>query len=294
MSLIPVPDGPSTADPIDNTLSFDMDGLIESGLLVNPAPLQYNVFFFEFYLSHVLSLGGYGAQAAAMERWFPDATYHVGLSSIVSVSLETGGIGLELLADNLIETGNGRDVILDLAGDNLILAGGAADVIVTGSGCDVISGGKGNDLVMSGAGDDFVEGDGGRDTLLLGAGDDLATGGRGADLLMGEAGEDWLWGNNGFDVLDGGTGNDRLEGGWGCDTFRFMAGTGRDIVTDFQAGRDRIELDMALGASDFETLLSLARETPSGGVTFELAFGDAVTLENTALVALRAEDFVFV
>ncbi|MEM9199316.1 MAG: hypothetical protein AAGD12_15850 [Pseudomonadota bacterium] len=306
-------DNPTTA-PIVNTLSFDADGLIDSGSSETLAPIQYDVGFFEYYLSLVLRGTGYHDQAASMEAWFPEATYHVGLSETVEVTTTVApayesnagdasdrsaavepadSTSLLLIADNLIDTGRGRDVILDLAGDNVILAGGAADVVITGSGADVIGGGKGNDLIVSGAGDDYVEGQGGSDEILLGAGDDLARGGRGRDLMLGEAGEDWLWGNSGFDLLDGGTGDDRLEGGWGRDTFRFMDGTGHDVVADFRAGRDMIEIDHALGVADFEALLATASETTEGGVRFDLGPDDSVTLEGVSMALLDAGDFSF-
>jgi Ca2+-binding RTX toxin-like protein len=44
-------------------------------------------------------------------------------------------------------------------------------------------------------------------------------------------------------VLSGGQGSDRLTGGQGADVFVFAASGGRDIVTDFELGLDRIRLE---------------------------------------------------
>jgi Ca2+-binding RTX toxin-like protein len=71
--------------------------------------------------------------------------------------------------------------------------------------------------------------------------DDLA-GGAGDDLLMGQGGNDRLRGGDGADVLIAGTGHDTLSGGAGADTFVFTADGRADEITDFEQGRDRIEL----------------------------------------------------
>ncbi|MFC2970460.1 M10 family metallopeptidase C-terminal domain-containing protein [Acidimangrovimonas pyrenivorans] len=77
---------------------------------------------------------------------------------------------------------------------------------------------------------------------LGGAGADTLTGGAGADLLAGGAGDDRLVGQGGDDILVGGAGSDTLTGGAGADTFVFAGDGGRDVVTDFTAGEDRLDL----------------------------------------------------
>jgi Ca2+-binding RTX toxin-like protein len=78
------------------------------------------------------------------------------------------------------------------------------------------------------------------------AGDDRISGDAGNDQLFGGGGNDVLSGGAGNDVLNGGTGNDTLTGGGGDDTFVLLAGSGSDLVTDFQIGssanRDVIDL----------------------------------------------------
>ncbi|GAB3466175.1 glycosyl hydrolase family 28-related protein [Azotobacter salinestris] len=88
-------------------------------------------------------------------------------------------------------------------------------------------------------------------------GDDLLVGSDADDQLHGGAGADRLDGRGGDDLLDGGAGRDRLTGGAGADTFVFAARTDsyrtasasfNDLILDFDAGEDRIDLS-ALGFS---------------------------------------------
>ena len=65
-----------------------------------------------------------------------------------------------------------------------------------------------------------------------------------SSLLDGRAtgGNDTLNGGTGNDVLFGGAGNDTLTGGEGNDKFVFLANSnsGQDVITDFQAGSDKV------------------------------------------------------
>jgi serralysin len=76
-----------------------------------------------------------------------------------------------------------------------------------------------------------------------GAGNDVLTGGAGADLLIGGAGADTLTGGAGDDVLIAGGGIDVLTGGAGADSFVLTACGDRPVITDFEVGVDRINLD---------------------------------------------------
>ncbi|WP_338067654.1 VCBS domain-containing protein, partial [Neisseria weixii] len=57
-----------------------------------------------------------------------------------------------------------------------------------------------------------------------------------------DGGNDTLIGGSGNDILFGGAGNDTLTGGVGADKFVFLANgnSGRDVITDFQAGKDKV------------------------------------------------------
>ncbi|MBE2897014.1 hypothetical protein HPC38_09045 [Pasteurellaceae bacterium HPA106] len=66
------------------------------------------------------------------------------------------------------------------------------------------------------------------------------------ELLDGRAtgGNDTLNGGAGDDILFGGAGNDTLSGGEGADKFVFLvnSNSGKDTITDFKAGEDKIVL----------------------------------------------------
>ncbi|MEI6096850.1 MAG: M10 family metallopeptidase C-terminal domain-containing protein, partial [Alphaproteobacteria bacterium] len=65
----------------------------------------------------------------------------------------------------------------------------------------------------------------------------------GKDTLRGGNGDDWLQGGKGGDVLQGGAGDDRMAGGGGADMFVFTAAdSGRDVIRDFAAGQDHLDL----------------------------------------------------
>jgi Ca2+-binding RTX toxin-like protein len=107
-----------------------------------------------------------------------------------------------------------------------------------------------------GGGPDRMRGTGIADDLEGLVGADVLRGFAGADRLKGGRGDDALFAGAGADDLAGGLGRDRLWGDIGADTFRFGpgdtgAGRARDVIGDFQSGRDRI----ALAAIDADATL---------------------------------------
>uniref|UniRef100_UPI001CA3853A cadherin-like domain-containing protein n=1 Tax=Vibrio cholerae TaxID=666 RepID=UPI001CA3853A len=92
------------------------------------------------------------------------------------------------------------------------------------------------DTLIGGAGNDILFGQGGNDRLDGGVGKDTLYGGKGIDTLIG---------GDGNDILIGGLGNDILTGGSGEDLFKWVDGDldgGRDRITDFKIGEDKIDL----------------------------------------------------
>lgn len=89
----------------------------------------------------------------------------------------------------------------------------------------------------------------GHDLVTLSAGNDSFHGYGGDDRISGGRGNDTLWGDFGNDVLNGGLGADLLYGGAGRDIFDFdtirdttVAAAGRDTISGFVRGSDRIDL----------------------------------------------------
>ncbi len=151
----------------------------------------------------------------------------------------------------------GNDSITGTAGEDLINGRKGADTIIAGGGDDLLQGDVGNDKLVAGAGEDFVSADlgrdkayggGGGDALVGGNGNDSLFGGGGDDLLVGDPGADRMSGGRGIDSIYGNGGNDTLTGGGGVDYFLFEIsdGTGgKDRITDFVHGTDKIVLDQA-------------------------------------------------
>ena len=157
----------------------------------------------------------------------------------------------------------------------------AANTLVGGSGNDDIEGRGGNDQLQGGAGDDDIDGGRGKDSLW---------GGDGRDELDGGSGNDRLDGGTGDDKIEGGRGNDILTGGAGADRFEFERGDGRDIITDFVNGEDRIELD------DFSYAQAMAvinrAQQVGDDVVLALSADTTISISNMQLAQLDISDFI--
>ncbi len=165
----------------------------------------------------------------------------------------TGGDGRDLLRG--VEDVNGTQFA------DVIRGSDAANVLGGGPGDDGLSGMAGNDRLYGGAGDDYLYGDfvyGGDDRLYGGAGDDDLRGIGGGDRLYGGAGDDSVSGDGGNDTVEGGAGNDEFFFGYGpdfADPDPGMSGLdagGRDIITDFVKGQDRLFISLTVDDSGTE------------------------------------------
>ena len=199
-----------------------------------------------------------------------------------------GGHDDQLLAgsgDDRLYGGAGFDGVFGGVGHDLVDAGSGGGLQLGGDGNDSLTGGLGDDSQRGEVGNDQLSGGAGLDTLNGDAGDDILRGGDGADLLNGDDGNDQLYGGMGRnrldggagddvliggaqgDILDGGTGDDVLTGGGGRDVFVFTHAAERDVITDFDNGDDRIDLQaFGLDAGDIQ----LAVRDWNGGVTLNL------------------------
>ena len=175
-------------------------------------------------------------------------------------------------------TGNdGNDTLNGGSGNDTLNGGAGDDLLNGGAGTDAMTGGLGNDLYDVDVLADVVteQLNQGVDTVrtalaayTLGANvenldytgaltfagtgnalNNVISGGASADTLNGGAGNDTISGAAGNDVLIGGAGTDVLTGGFGADRFVFSSVTDsvataglRDIIADFTAAADRIDL----------------------------------------------------
>ncbi len=146
------------------------------------------------------------------------------------------------------------------------------------------------------SGNDILSGDGSANSI---------SGGDGNDLLFGNAGNDTLNGGSGKDLLVGGFGNDFMTGGPGNDTFVFAAGSGRDTISDFALGQDKIDLayNAPFDASSFASWMANHAEQVAGStlihldVTSPSGFGtaidhDTILLQHVTLANLTVNDFI--
>ncbi len=122
------------------------------------------------------------------------------------------------------------------SGDDTVTLYGPGQSVDGLGGADNITGANYAD------GKDIISGGNGKDTLYGKKGNDTLKGDKGDDMHYGGKGEDKVKGGKGDDKLFGGKGNDKLTGGAGKDVFVFAKKEGKDTITDFQNGKDKIDL----------------------------------------------------
>jgi serralysin len=226
--------------------------------------------------------------------------------------------------DDSLDGGDGPDALYGEAGaDNLnggvgfftdIMVGGDGDDIMNGASFlgdyDLMDGGAGNDTYYVDTPNDltFEALGGGTDTVIaniVGAGyylyanvenltlQDHTPFGVGNELdnvLIGSEFANWLLGGAGDDTLDGKAGNDVLFGESGADTFVFEAGTGGDVIGDFQVGVDKIQLNSIY--ADFAQVQAAMHDV-AGTTAIDLGHGDFIVLNGVAMTTIGAGDFLF-
>ena len=161
------------------------------------------------------------------------------------------GERLTLLGNDYLDLGAGNDRFYGDAGDDYMygrtgqdsLRGGHGDdAIFGGLGADTLMGEHGDDRVVGGADADIIFGGAGFDVLIGGNGKDKLSGGVHQDQLMGGGGNDDLFGGRQNDTLTGGKGRDDLFGGYGADLFVFNDASGKDVIHDYAAGKDLLDI----------------------------------------------------
>ncbi len=230
-----------------------------------------------------------------------------------------GGIG-----NDTLDGGTEADALYGEDGDDTLIGGSGfhTDILVGGAGNDVLRGDSGlgdYDLMDGGLGNDsyyvdtpddltFEAANGGTDTvyatingagyylyanvenLVLGGDTPFGVGNELNNRITGSASSNWLLGGAGNDVLNGRGGNDVLFGESGADIFVFERGTGGDVVGDFVAGTDRIDLS-AYGFTSFAQVQAVLGEQ-DGTAFLTLGNGDMVVLNGVARATLSAGDFI--
>lgn len=208
-----------------------------------------------------------------------------------------GGAGNDSIfagaGDDDSDGGDGDDFQLLAWGNDTALGGSGDDTINGQAGGDQINGGRGADSINGGAGEDTLIGQSGNDSIKGGGRSDQITAGGGRDTIKAGGGEDVVRGNGGRDLIDGGGGADLLIGGGGRDTFAFRNNAGDDVVRDFKAGIDKIDLSRARAIEDFNDLLANHVKEADDDLILEVTATSEVTFENTSISDLSEGDFLF-
>ncbi len=273
-------------------------------------------------------VGGLGADLLDGGLGVDTADYSAAASAVtVNLLLQsaTGGAGADTVKDIEIVQGSAFNDVLRGNGFANTLDGGDGNDILDGfQGIDVTDGGLGDDWhYVDNASDTVLEaaGEGTADRVFASTSYSLAAaaeieilstalqtgvtainltgnsfgqavvGNNGVNRIDGGGGHDTLYGHGGADTLIGGAGDDTLWGGAGADEFQYTAaGSGHDLVRDFQNGVDHIRL-MVPGADDFSDLAVSANG--SGWAVITLPDGSTITLHGVTTGQVDASDFLF-
>ena len=141
---------------------------------------------------------------------------------------------------------------------------------------DELHGEDGNDTLDGLAGNDTLVGHDGDDTLSGSAGNDTLHGDDGNDTLSGGADNDTLYGGRGNDRLTGGAGNDQLEGGSGSDTYVIAAGSGQDVIQEYDNTGSDLDQLMLVGINPDGVSVSYSGDD----VILTLSNGEVITLQD--------------
>ncbi len=199
--------------------------------------------------------------------------------------------------------GPGNDILYGGNGNDGLAAGSEADTLFGGAGNDRMAGSYGSDISFGGDGNDTMGGGYGHDYIDAGAGDDIVGaghhndtvyGGSGNDILNTATGTDTIYGGTGDDRINAGEENDTMTGGLGRDTFVFnqMISGEVDLVTDFEAGEDHLEIYWVPGANAAAKFSNLA-PTQMGDDVYLTLRGHRIILEDVDLGDLSGSDFIF-
>jgi len=200
-----------------------------------------------------------------------------------------GGSGNDFLFGGL-----GFDTIYGEDGNDQLNGEGQADALYGGNNNDTIFGGQGFDLLSGQAGNDSLFGGTEEDWMFGGIDHDVVDGGAGNNFLFGGLGNDTIIGGSNNDQLNGEGGNDSMTGGLGADSFVFLAGSGIDVITDFNLSTvgEIINLTAIAAIGNFSDLYANFMSDAGDDTLINLGGGNSITLRGVDYAALSSNDFL--
>jgi len=228
-------------------------------------------------------------------------------SNVIDGSIFMGAGVDEYLGQNgtvsgLIDLGSGDDTAIGGAGSETFIGGLGNDIMDGGDGIDyavfnvsafsdltIVENADGSFTVTANTGSD------GTDTLrniefIRIGNEDFELSPSDPDVINGTDSADTLTGTSGNDTLIGGLGNDTLSGGSGADKFVFALGDGQDVITDFDASEDIIELALSPYMSMAQLRAMLSQH--DGYVMMDMGGGDAVRFDGMTVSDFTVDNFI--
>ncbi|MBL8583715.1 MAG: right-handed parallel beta-helix repeat-containing protein [Rhizobiaceae bacterium] len=190
---------------------------------------------------------------------------------------------------------DGDDKLYGLDGDDTLAGGNGNDLLDGGTGRDSMAGGNGDDTyIVDNAGDTVTEnaasGKGGSDKVLASVSfvssgniEQITLTGDAAINATGDSVANAIVGNDAANRIDGAGGDDLLTGNGGADTFVFVGRFGKDIITDFEVGRDRLDFSKADIGVDPESIMKQVGDD----VVFEFSRSMSLTLLDVNIADLQ-------
>ena len=283
----------------------------------NGQPLNLQDLHFDFALSH-LPTGNADGSSGLNVLGTSDPDYLAGgesddlLKGFDGDDTLMGGAGSDFL-----DGGDGMDVVEYTDAEGRVLVDLYVDVSTAGYARFYDEGAPEGDTYVDienstgGKYSDQLRGSNDPNVLSGGKGWDRLYGRRGDDTLLGGLGGDALYGNNGADVMSGGSTGVRDRFIYFSATDTGVGAGNRDVITDFVAGEDRIEISRIdadttqdrkqefdfIGTDGFSGTAGELRYSHTGGDTIIQADTDGdgaadFEIELTGVMTLGVGDFL--
>lgn len=193
--------------------------------------------------------------------------------------------------NDVFQGNTGNDTFKGLRGADTVYVGKGQDSFDGGIGKDTISGQFLKTAIKVNLAKKVAKTEGGTTTLKK---VENAIGTSKGDTLKGSSGANKLEGGKGKDILIGGKGSDKLTGGYGQkDIFVFGKKDGTDLITDFEDGRDKLDLSAFKFKNKYQALRHFSEwgKANDDMVKFEFA-GTKIKIKGLDLKDIGGADII--